>query len=127
MRLGPVSLLICLSTVGFAGTWSGYLVDSRCFASERNNVTSEESSVGDDMSMELRACVATSKTKHFAIVLSDWTMLKLDAAESDRAAAIAHNVARKPSTPYCVTVVGVRRKDMILASPVTTASVRRYR
>ena len=121
------SLLLCLSTVGFAGTWSGYLVDSRCYADERNNVTWDDNSFGDDMSMEVRECVATSKTKHFAIVLSDWTMLKLDAAESDKAATIAHNVARKASTPYCVTVVGVRRKDMILASPVTTASVRRYR
>jgi hypothetical protein len=121
------SLLFCLSTVGFAGTWSGYLVDSRCYADERNNVTWDDNSFGDDMSMEVRECVATSKTKHFAIVLSDWTMLKLDAAESARAAAIAHNVAPKSATTYCVTVVGVRRKDTILASPVTTASVRRYR
>ena len=121
------SLLFCLSTVGFAGTWSGYLVDSRCYADERNNVTWDDNSFGDDMSMEVRQCVATSKTKHFAIVLPDWTMLKLDAAESGKAAAIAHNVAPKSSTPYCVTVVGVRRKDTILASPVTTASVRRYR
>jgi hypothetical protein len=127
MRLGPVCLLICLSTLGFAGSWSGYLVDSRCFANERDNVTWEEPIGSDDMSMQVRACVATSKTKHFAIVLPDWTMLKLDGAESGRAAAVAHSVAPKSTTPYCVTVVGVRRKDMILASPVVTASVRRYR
>jgi hypothetical protein len=115
--------------VGFAGTWSGYLVDSRCYASERYNVSWDAPIPGgEDTNGELRACIATSKTKHFAIVIPDWTALKLDAAGNERAAAVARSVVRKPKTPYCVTVVGVRRKDMVLAGPVaTTASVRRYR
>jgi hypothetical protein len=111
-----------MSIVGFAGSWSGYLVDSRCYASERNNVTWEEGIVGSDMDMELRACAATPKTKKFAIVLPNWSSLKLDAAGNERAAVIAHSVARKRPTPYCVTVVGVRSKDMIQAGPVSLAS-----
>jgi hypothetical protein len=111
--------------VGFAGTWSGYLVDSRCFASEQTNVSQDATTVGRDMSMALRQCVATSETKKFAIVLSDWTSLKLDAAGNEKAASIVRGV-RKRSTLYCVTVAGVRKKNMILAGPVSAASVRRF-
>lgn len=122
MRLA--SLLICLSTVGFAGSWSGYLVDSSCYTSEQNNVSSDAIN-SRDMNMALRQCAATSRTKKFAIVANDWSSLKLDAAGNRQAAAIVRN-AHHETALYCVTVQGTRNGKTILAGPVSTASIRTY-
>ncbi len=126
MRLRLVSLLICLSPLGSAGTWSGFLVDSNCFASEQTNVSQDATTVGRDMRMSLHKCIATSETKEFAIVLYDWTSLDLDATGNARAAAIVRDVRRR-STLYCVTVGGVREKRRILAGDLTIASVQKFR
>jgi hypothetical protein len=126
MRFQIVSLLLGLSPLGFAGTWSGYLVSSRCYQSAMNNGSQDAGIVGRDINMALRQCAATYETKNFAIVQNDWTSLKLDAAGNQKAAAIVHS-APKRSALSCVTVHGVRHKNMINTGTVTTASVRRYR
>jgi hypothetical protein len=124
MRL--LSLLIGLSTVGFAGTWSGYLVDSRCYESQQNNVSADTTTVSRDMNVGLQQCRANLKTKRFTIVLNDWSVLKLDTAGNERAAAIVrHNPKR--SALYCITVAGSRVKNMIVAGPVVLASIRTQR
>jgi hypothetical protein len=124
MRL--LSLLIVLAPLGIAGTWSGYLVDSRCYASEQSNVSADAASGSRDMRLGLRQCSATSETKRFAIVQNDWSVLKLDTAGNQSVAAVArHNTKR--STLYCVTVAGVRHKNTIVAGPAVLASVRRQR
>jgi hypothetical protein len=124
MRL--LSLLILVSTLGFAGTWSGYLVDSRCYASLQNNVSADTTTVSRDMRYGLQLCGATHKTKRFAIVLNDWSVLKLDTAGNERAAAIVRNNSKR-SALYCITVAGTRIKKTIVAGPVTLASIRTER
>jgi hypothetical protein len=127
MRLRLAGLLIGLSTLGFAGTWSGFLVSSACYQSEMNNVSQDDAmATNRDMNMVLRQCAATHKTTKFAIVQNDWTARRLDAAGNERAAAIVRN-SRRPLPLYCITVHGVRRKDMIVTGPVAIASVRRRR
>jgi hypothetical protein len=123
MRL--VTLLVSVTGLAFAGTWSGYLVDSRCYTSAQNNV-SWDSINSRDENMPLRQCAASSQTKRFAIVLKDWSSLKLDAAGNERATTIVHNVPKR-SALYCVTVEGTRDKDKIIAGPVHTASIRKLR
>lgn len=125
MRL--LSLLIVLAPWGIAGTWSGYLVDSHCYAVEQSNVSADTTSVSRDMRLGLQQCSANAKTKRFAIVLNDWSVLKLDTAGNQSVAAIArHNTDR--STLYCVTVTGVRHEDTIVAGgPAVLASARRQR
>jgi hypothetical protein len=124
MRL--LSLLICLSAWGFAGTWSGFLVNSRCYASVQNNVSADTTTVSRDMSLGLRECSATPKTERFSIVLSDWSVLKLDTAGNASAAAIVRRNPKR-SALYCVTVAGVRHKNRIAAGPVVLASIRTQR
>ena len=124
MRL--LSLLIFLSTLGFAGTWSGYLVDSRCYASEQDNVSADTTTVSRDMNFGLQQCGATLKTKRFAIVLNDWSVLKLDAAGNEKAAAMVRNHSRR-SALCCITVAGTRIKNMIVTGPVVLASRRTQR
>ena len=122
MRLA--TLLICLSSLGFAGTWSGFLVDSRCYTSMWNNAGPDVPSVARDMDSLLRQCAARPDTKRFAIVQNDWRPLRLDAAGNERAAAVVRPVWNR-SALYCVTVAGVRKRNMIFAGPVKLASVHR--
>ena len=58
MRL--VTLLVSVTGLAFAGTWSGYLVDSRCYTSAQNNV-SWDSINSRDENMPLRQCAASSR------------------------------------------------------------------
>ena len=128
MRLRLAGLLIGLSTLGFAGTWSGFLVSSACYQSEMNNASQDDvMATNRDMRMVLTQCAATHRTRHFAIVLNDWTARRLDAAGNERAAAIVRK-SPKPTPLFCVTVSGVRERHMVVAGPVVAiASVRRRR
>ena len=57
--MGKLAILICLaSTLGLAESWSGALVDSKCFASEESNVNLHDSltNVDRDRGMEIRFC-----------------------------------------------------------------------
>jgi hypothetical protein len=123
MRL--VSLLFCLSTLGFAETWSGFLVDSHCYSRTQFNVSQDANyTAGRDMRSTLQQCAATPETKKFAIVRNDWSHLKLDAAGNERAASIVRRGNK--SELYCVTVAGSRmRKNVIATRSVAVASVRK--
>ena len=60
-----LATLFCLSTaLGFAATWSGWLVDSKCYGSlERNKNPSDTLTYVDrDRGQEVRYCHAKSKT-----------------------------------------------------------------
>jgi hypothetical protein len=122
MRLA--GLLFCLSSLGFAGTWSGFLVDSRCYTSMWNNTGPDVPNVARDMDSLLQQCAARPETTRFAIVQNDWRPLRLDAAGNERAAAIVRHVWKR-SALYCVTVAGSRRRNEIFAGPVSLASIHR--
>ena len=69
-----LAALLCLSPVlSFAGSWSGSLVDSKCYdALERNvNPTDTLYNVDRDGYREIRYCSPTTKTKYFAVVPFD--------------------------------------------------------
>jgi hypothetical protein len=123
MRLA--SLLFCLATVGFAETWSGYLVDSRCYARAQTNTSNDEiSTAGSDMRFIMSQCAATHRTTHFALVFKDWTSMKLDEAGNERAATVVSKGNRK--NLYCVTVTGSRvRRRRIATKTLAVASVRK--
>jgi hypothetical protein len=108
-------LLFCVSAVGFAGNWSGYLVDSRCWASETFAVAGP--SVGRDMNMEIRYCSANARTKKFAVVLNDWGRLTLDSSGNRRACALVQQ-AHKGSVAI-VNVRGVRNKNSIKVESIS--------
>jgi hypothetical protein len=120
------SLLICLSSLGFAGTWSGVLVDSRCYTSMWNNTGPDVPSVARDMNSLLVQCAARPDTRRFAIVQYDWRPLRLDAAGNERAAAIIRPIWKRRAL-YCVTVAGARKRNEIFAGPVSLASIHRQR
>ena len=80
------TVLACLSSaVGHAETWSGTLVDSRCWDFYENNTKDTSIYVDRDRNMEIRFCSPTAKTKSFAVVLPDGMNLKLDSAGNAKA------------------------------------------
>ncbi len=96
------------SLIGFAATWSGELVDSKCYAAEQRNVnpTDTETWVDGDKSYEIRYCSPRSKTRVFAVVDRDGRSFNLDPAGNAKAAALVPNDRKKHVTP--VTVTGER-------------------
>ena len=96
MRLAV--LLFLVSASGFAGTWSGSLVDSKCFAASERNVNPDDTlaAVDRDQNQEIRYCSANSKTKSFAIIQADGLSFALDSAGNAKAAEFVRNASRKP-------------------------------
>lgn len=103
MRLAV--LLFLASVSGFAATWSGSLVDSKCFAaSERNvNPTDTMTAVDRDQNQEIRYCTAGSKTKSFAVVDSNGLSFALDPGGNAKAAEFVRSVGRKSRIAVVVT------------------------
>jgi hypothetical protein len=98
-------LFLCLCTAGFARTWSGFLVDSGCWTSLQTNVN-DELTGGQAMNEDVLYCSPRGHTKHFAVVLYDWSKLKLDPRGNVRAAEIVRR-APKHHAVYTVNVNGV--------------------
>jgi hypothetical protein len=119
MRL---AVLLCLSSAfGFAETWSGYLVDSKCYANEEGNVnpTDTLTNVDRDRGFEVRYCSPNAKTKSFAIVRTDGQTLKLDAGGNAKAADMVRKIGKKPL--LAVAVTGERNKNTITVDTISVA------
>jgi hypothetical protein len=122
MRL---AVLAALSTAaGFAETWSGPLVDSKCYAAEQRNVnpTDTETFVDRDRNYEIRYCSPTQKTKLFAIVGQDGQRLKFDPAGNAKAAELVRNVTKKHV--FAVAVSGEMVGKAIKVDSISAASGR---
>lgn len=99
--------LVVLSCAGvFAETWSGPLVDSKCYGAEQRNVnpTDTQTYVDRDIGYGIRYCSPNHKTKYFAIVGAYGERLKLDPAGNAQAAVLVRNV--KKGRQIEVTVTG---------------------
>ena len=114
MRLLP--LLILTSGLAFAETWSGYLVDSKCYAEAQTNINKDASTVERDMSVEIRQCSPRAGTKDFSVVLPNWDSLKFDSAGNAKAAEIVRSANPKPMP---VTVTGNRNRDAIRVDSIS--------
>lgn len=90
-------LLWMTSGATFAQSWSGYLVDSRCYAAEERNVSPRdtETAVDRDRGYEVRYCSPGAKTRVFAIVPPSGERLKLDAAGNAKAGEIVRGIGKK--------------------------------
>jgi hypothetical protein len=112
--------LVCLSSaLSLAESWSGALVDSGCWESEKDNTRSTSVYVDRDGDRELRFCAPKAKTKSFAVVLSDGRSLKLDAAGNARAVALIQKTDKK--NPVTVVVNGEASKNVIKVDSISAA------
>jgi hypothetical protein len=98
--------------LGFAGTWSGLLVDSNCYTSVLRNTNKDPTTLKRDMNSDVRYCAPKPHTKVFAIVFSDWDNLKLDPTGNKKAAELAPQAGKKHLLE--VTATGDLNKDGII-------------
>jgi hypothetical protein len=109
-----VALVCFASTLCLAGSWPGYLVDSKCYDAEERNVNpgSTLMDVNRDRNFEIRYCTANAKTKAFAIVPQEGAMsLKLDSAGNAKAAELIRQTGRKSF--FLVTVTGELVRNVV--------------
>jgi hypothetical protein len=117
MRL---AIVVCLaSTLGFSGTWSGALVNFKCYDSLEGNVNPHDSlsNVDRDRGQEIRFCSPDGNTKSFAIVDRDGLRFKLDAGGNTKASELVRNTGKK--LYYRVTVTGEMSKDTIKTDSIS--------
>jgi hypothetical protein len=111
--------LFCLaSQLGFSETWSGILVDARCFESAQDNHNVSDSPVLQDVGFEVRLCSPKAKTHSFAIVRPDGASLAFDSAGKTQAAGLVRPGVKK-STWY-VTVSGEMAKKTIAVTSIAS-------
>jgi hypothetical protein len=120
MRFAAV---LCLSAAfGFAASWSGALVDSKCYESEQLNVNPSDTltSVDRDNSREIRFCSPGAKTKYFTVVQRDGLKsFKLDSAENAKAADLVRNTGKK--SLIVVDVTGEINRNTIKVDSISLA------
>jgi hypothetical protein len=109
-----VCVLFCLASMaGFAGSWQGVLVNSKCYDALERNVNPFESGLdaGRDRNFEVRYCRANARTKSFTVVQPDGQSFKLDSKGNAKAAEIVRNGNQK--FIFVVDVTGKVRSHVI--------------
>jgi hypothetical protein len=100
---------VCTPCFAVAQTWSGYLVDAKCYQIEEENVnpTDTMASVDRDRDLEIRMCMPNAKTMTFAVVESSGLSFRLDSTGNAKAAALVSTLGKlgKRST-VLVSVTG---------------------
>jgi len=118
----PIAALFCLSSaLSYAESWSGALVDSKCYDSmERNvNPTDTMTNVDRDTNLEIRYCSPSPKTKAFAVVLQDGRSFRLDSAGNAEAAQLVRNAGKK--SRFLVAITGTIAKGMVKVDSISMA------
>jgi hypothetical protein len=117
MRL---AILLCLASAPvFAGTWSGSLVDSKCWAAEERNVNPTDTLifVDRDRNEEIRYCSPGAKTRSFSIVTPDGFSYTLDTAGNAKAADVVRSSGRK--SRIAISVTGELNKNTITVDSIS--------
>ena len=101
-----IGLLLLVSAPGFAATWSGTLVDAKCWGFEENNVGQKNTAsyVDRDRNLEVSFCSPSANTKSFAVIPPDGVALTLDAAGNTMATQLLKTA--RGNKPITVTVAG---------------------
>jgi hypothetical protein len=116
-----ITLVLLLSALSFAGTWSGTLVDAKCWGFQENNVGEKMPYVNTDRNLQVRQCSPKSKTKSFAVVTPAGHALALDAAGNATASSELAKAAHRKA-PIRVVVTGEpNRKNSIQVSSISAA------
>lgn len=115
------TLLCTAASACLAGTWSGALVDARCYRSELDNVAPTQSMTyaTRDMGYSVRYCSPNVKTKTFAVVEDNWNVIFLDMAGNAKAVQLVRQAGNR--RPIEVTVTGGMNKNTVKADSISRA------
>jgi hypothetical protein len=111
--IGVIAIICLAATPVLAGSWSGFLVDSRCYASEERSVNPNYTynHAYRDTTQEIRVCTPNAKTKSFSVVGHDGFGLRLDPVGNAKAAEIVQQSGKKHR--FKVIVTGEKSKNAI--------------
>ena len=121
----PLAVLLCLASApSFAGSWSGWLVDAKCYAAlERNKSPTDTLNYVDrDKNHELRYCEPNAKTRSFALVERNGLSFNLDAGGNAKAAELVRRAGKKSIAE--VTVAGEMTTDTVKVDSISMAGER---
>lgn len=120
MRLA--ALIVLASGWIFAESWSGALVDSRCFESEEHNVNPTDSltNVDRDRNWEIRFCAPRAKSKSFALVDRSGQSLQLDSEGNRKAAELVRKIGKKDL--FLVVVNGEKSGHKLMVDSIATSN-----
>jgi hypothetical protein len=111
-------LVSLASTLGFAETWSGALVDAGCYTREEQNVTNKgDFDTNHDRGFEIRACTPSAKTTEFTVVDHNGQSFNLDAAGNAQAARLVSDQHVKGRLE--VTVTGRKSGQTVAADSIS--------
>jgi hypothetical protein len=117
-----LATLGCLSaTLTLAGSWSGVLVDSKCWGYEEHNVnpTDTLTYVDRDGNLEIRLCSPSPKTKSFSVVQHDGLSFNLDSAGDAKAAELVRKNGKK--SLFAVAITGEMSEHTITVDSISMA------
>lgn len=121
LAMGLATLFFFAATPSFARSWTGYLVDSKCYDTEEQNVnpTDTATNVDRDKDLEIRLCTPNAKTKSFAVVPPDWVSLKFDSAGNAKAGELVRKIGKR--SVFLVTVSGEKTKSTVHVDSISIA------
>ena len=123
MKFVPrLAALFCLASAPSLGaTWSGWLVDSKCYANLESNKSPTDTLnyVDRNKNSELRYCTPKAKTKSFALVDRNGLSYNLDAAGNAKAAELLRTAGAKANGE--VKLVGEATGDVVKVDSISLA------
>jgi hypothetical protein len=105
----------------FAETWTGYLVDSKCYAAEERNVNPHDPTfnTNHDRGYQVLFCRPKARTTSFAIVDYDGYSFELDAPGNTKAANLVRQTKGKGALK--VKVTGEKQKQTLIVDSISPA------
>jgi hypothetical protein len=103
-------VLIFATSLAFADSWSGALVDAGCYTREGQNATSH------DRGAVIDRCQPTARTSRFAVVSHDGQSFNLDDSGNTQAAKLVSE--RHVGGRLEVTVTGRRSGETVIADSI---------
>jgi hypothetical protein len=120
--IGLAALACLMAAPVFAQSWSGYLVDAKCYDSEERSVDPFGTAppVSRDKNLEIGMCTPSFKTRSFAVVQPDeLRSFYLDAAGNAKAAGLVERTGKRSF--HKVTVTGEMFVDVIEVKSISNA------
>jgi hypothetical protein len=115
-----LAALVCFSSaLSFEGSWSGALVNSKCWTAEERNVSPADTTtyVDRDRNLEIRFCSPNAKTKSFAVVMPDGLSFQLDDAGNTKALELIRQSGKQ--SVFTVAVTGERIKNTVKVESIS--------
>jgi hypothetical protein len=109
-------MLGLVATLGFATSWSGSLVDARCYAGFQGSKTSAMHYVDRNTSWVIGYCAPRVRTSSFVVVPVDGGTFPLDSNGNAQASKIVRKIGRKRL--ILVQVAGVRKRNNVTVNTV---------